>query len=108
MVPSSNLGLQPQIQLDVARFKDGADLDGERLAARIALPNTHAGALTSQLAAVVDYAAVRAVATVRPKMLFDVIECSFFVVEVRGGKGAAHAACLRDADGYVKYNNATI
>ena len=52
--------LQPDMQLDVACLEDGADLDGERLAAGIALVGAYAGAFAFQLAAAIDHAAVRA------------------------------------------------
>lgn len=36
-------GLQPQVQRNVRGFKDGADLDGEGLAAGVALANADPG-----------------------------------------------------------------
>lgn len=79
-------GLEPQMQLDVARFEDGANLNGERFAAVVALVHAYSGALALQLAAAINGAAVRTNATVWPNTRFDEIICGLFVVEVWFGK----------------------
>ena len=75
-------GLKPNVQLDVARLEDGADLDGEWLAAVIALVHANAGALAFQLAAAIDHAAVRANAAIGPDARLDKLVCGFFIVKV--------------------------
>jgi hypothetical protein len=54
------------MQLDVAALENRADLDGEGLAAGIALVNANARALAFQRAALIDGAAMGADATIRP------------------------------------------
>ena len=78
--------LQPDMQLDVARLEDGPNLDGERLAAGIALVGAYAGALALQLAAAINGPTVRAYATVGPNAGLDKLVCSFFVMEVWSGE----------------------
>lgn len=101
------------MQFDVAGLKDGPDLDGERLAARIAFVGAYASALAAQLAATLDNAAVRTDPTVRPDTRFYKLIGRVLVVEVRGGK-IGHGASrlpLRYGGvrlGYVKYNFAEI
>ena len=74
--------LQPDMQLDVAGLKNGADLNSEWLAARIALVGAYAGALALQLAALIDDPAMGAYAPVGPDPILDKLVCGFFVVEV--------------------------
>ena len=53
-------GLQPEVHCNVAVFKDGADLDGKRLAASVALVRTDAGGFAARLAAFTHNAALLA------------------------------------------------
>jgi hypothetical protein len=64
--------LEPDMQRDMARFKDGSDLDGERLATSVALVDANAGALAPQQSRAIKDAAMRAYPTVRPNLRFDV------------------------------------
>ncbi len=74
--------LKPDMQLDVACLEDGPDLDGEGLAAGIALVGAYAGTLTLELAAAVNNAAVWANTYVRPNPSLDKCVSRFFVVEM--------------------------
>lgn len=101
--------LQPEVHRNVAGFKNGADLDGEGLAARVALVGADAGGLAAQLASALTFAAVRADTTVRPDARFDIGVSSFFVVELRAGQNGhceplGYTLNLGVAAGYVKYN----
>jgi hypothetical protein len=58
--------LKPDMQLDVAGLEDGPHLNGEGLAAGIALVDADPGALALQRTAFVEHAAMRANAPVRP------------------------------------------
>jgi hypothetical protein len=82
--------LQPYVQLDMAGFEDGADLDGERLAAGIALIDADSGAIAFQWPALIDYAAMRTDTTVRPQPRLDEPISGFFAVEMSGGKNGRH------------------
>src|SRR3569623_1828993 len=99
--------LKPKVHGDVRGFKDGADLHGEGLTALVALVSANAGRLALHLADALHTPAMRADRTVRPDARLDISVGGFFVVEVRCGKGAAHASYLRFCVGYVKYNNAS-
>src|SRR5579885_149466 len=102
--------LQPQAQRDMAGLKDGADLDGKRFPAVVALVGADPGAFAGQLAYALGRAAMHAKRAVRPDARFNEGVCGFFVVEVRGGKdGSGHdsspmAEILPLPFGYVKYN----
>jgi hypothetical protein len=77
--------LKPFVHRHVAGLEDGPDLDGEGLAARIALVGAYAGAFALQLA----YAALLASwanRTVGPHAGFDELVCGFFIVKVGRGK----------------------
>lgn len=78
--------LQPDMQLYMARLENGPDLDGEGLAARIALVEAGASALASQLAAIVHNATMGADATLRPNVRLYELVGGFFIVKVRRGK----------------------
>jgi hypothetical protein len=82
--------LQPDMQLDVAGLEDGPDLDGERLAASVALIDPDAGAVTFQRSALVDNAAMRARAPVRPESPFHEPIGGFIAMEMCGGKDGRH------------------
>ena len=73
--------LQPDMQLDVAGLEDGADLDGERLAARIALVSAYAGALALHLAILAHNATVRANGAFWPDVRLDKFICGVFIVK---------------------------
>ena len=106
--------LQPQVHGNVAGLKDGADLDGEGLAAAVALVSTDAGRFAAHLAGALRFAAVRASPTVRPDARLDIGIRGFFIVKLGAGQdghGAYFLACplyLRLAGGYVKYNIAKV
>jgi hypothetical protein len=79
--------LEPHAQWHVARFHDGAHLDGERLAAGVALAETRAGAFALQSADVFrGCAAVRAYWTIRPEPRFNESVSRFLAVEMCFGK----------------------
>src|SRR5215204_5524210 len=78
--------LEPYMQLDMAGLNDGADLDGEGLAAGIALVNADPGALALQRTALVEHAAMRADAPVRPDVRLDESVGGFFAVVLRLGQ----------------------
>src|SRR3546814_472104 len=59
-------GQQPLVQRHLGALKDGADGDGELLAAGTAEPQTGPRALALDAAGIVDHAAVRADRTMRP------------------------------------------
>ena len=105
--------LKPDVHRNLAVLKDGADLDGERLAALIALPQARAGGLALELADALHAAAMRADGAIRPQPRLNVSVGRFFVVKVRGGK-VRHGRLrfvgtyLRRTSGYVKYNNAKL
>ena len=66
----------------MAVFEDGADFDGERLAAVLALVSADAGGLALELRhTVMRSAALRADWTIGPKPSFDPFVGFFFVVE---------------------------
>src|SRR5690606_10274067 len=78
--------LQPKAHRNLAVFKYGADLHGERLAALVALVRANAGGLATHLADALHAATVRADRALRPDALLNVRVSRFFVVKVRGGK----------------------
>src|SRR3954471_18202723 len=78
--------LQPDMQLYMASFEDGPDLDGEGLAASVALIDTDPRALALQRAALVYHAAMRAEAAARPDMRLDEGVGGFFAVVLRLGQ----------------------
>src|SRR5207302_2665042 len=73
--------LQPDMQRNVALLEDGADLDGKRLAAGVALVSAEPSALAFQRSALVDNAAMRANAPVRPNHAFNIGVGGLFVLE---------------------------
>lgn len=75
--------LKPEMQRRVTGFKDGADLDGEGLAAGVALVSADPSALALQLPAAIDNAAMGADATARPNDALDPIVCGLLVMEPR-------------------------
>jgi hypothetical protein len=83
--------LEPHMQLHMARLKDSTDLDGERLAAGVALVDANAGALALQRPALIDDAAVRAWPAVGPQSPLDKPISGFFAVEMCGRKDGWHA-----------------
>lgn len=103
--------LQPEAQRDVAGLENGADLNGERLAALVALVSADPGALTFHLADANAAGAVRADRAGRPDARFNEGISGFFVMELRGGKDrgshdvfSVSAPSVRLRSGYVKYN----
>src|SRR5580704_4789584 len=74
--------LEPNVHRHVTLLEDGSDLDGKWLPAGVALVDADPGALSIQLAAVADSAAMRANAPVRPNDRFDVGVGGWFVAEV--------------------------
>lgn len=78
--------LQPMVQLHMAGFKDGADFDGEGLAALVALVSANAGALALHLGNALDTAAMRANRTVRPNPGFHKPIGGGFIVKVAVGQ----------------------
>jgi len=73
--------LQPDVHGDMAFLKDGSDLDGERLAAGVALVDADPGALALQQPAITDRAAMWAHAPIWPDDRLDVSVGSVFVAE---------------------------
>lgn len=87
--------LQPKMQRDMARFEDGADLDGKRLAAVVALIGAYAGAFATHLGIALYAAAMRAYRAARPYTGLDKGVSFFFVVKVRGVEdGISHDLLL--------------
>jgi hypothetical protein len=89
-------GLQPQVQLNMAAFKDGANANGELLAAVFAFFEAMAlyafwvflGCLRAnalQFVCVIDNATSEADRTIRPEHTLNVRKGCGFVVHVRGG-----------------------
>ena len=101
--------LQPQTKRNVTRFKDGADLDSEGLAAFVAFVDADASAGAAETARTVDHAAMRADNTIRPNARFDEIVGRLFVVKVGLREdGFRHDALRYERRivvliGYVKY-----
>jgi hypothetical protein len=73
--------LEPDVHRNVALFEDGADLDGEGLAAGIAFVDADAGGLSVQRSRLFDNAAMRADPTIRPDNLLDVCVSDFLIAE---------------------------
>ena len=86
--------LQPVAQLDMARLKDGADLDGKGLAAVFALPQTNASAFALKLVVRAYDATMRAYRTIGPQVRFNELVRCFFVVKVRSGKDRFGHECF--------------
>lgn len=85
--------LKHLIQRDLGAFKDGADLDGELLAAVRALPQ--AKPALAEIVVLAAYgAAMRAHGAFGPQQPFEFIEGGGFVVKVGGGQGG-HGLGLR-------------
>jgi hypothetical protein len=84
--------LEPDMQLDMARLENSADLDGEGLAAGIALVDTDAGAFAVQRPRAIDNTAVRAWPAIGPQPRFDEPISGFFAMEMIGGKDGRHGA----------------
>ena len=75
--------LKPDMQLDVAGLKNGADLDGEWLAALVALVSAYAGALALQLVnSILTCSAMGANRTVRPYTRLYEFVGRFFIMKV--------------------------
>ena len=74
--------LEPDMQSNMALFKNRPDLDRKLLTAIVALPQPYAGGFASKAAAVIDPAAMRADRTLRPQDAFQLCESGGFVVEV--------------------------
>jgi hypothetical protein len=88
--------LQPDVHRHMAFLEDGADFDGERLAAGIALVGTDPGALALQRAALVHNAAMRADAPGGPHNSLDVGIGGLLVAEagfVKNGLGHDISPC---------------
>jgi hypothetical protein len=83
-------GLKPHMQRDVAGLEDGADLDGEWLAALIALVSADPGTLAAHLADALDTATVGADRTVWPYASLDEPIRRSLIVEVLVGKDGRH------------------
>lgn len=64
--------LQPNVHRHVTFLEDGPDLDGKRLAAGIALIDADAGALALQRSRLIEDAAMRTDAAIRPDDVLDV------------------------------------
>jgi hypothetical protein len=80
-------GQNPLGERDMRAFHNGADRDGKRLAAVLALVDAGARALAGQLGdAVAHHAATRAMRTVRPENAFEVGARGLVVVEDRVGE----------------------
>ena len=75
--------LQPDVQLDVAALEHGADLDGEGLAAGVALVEADAGGLAPHLRDALAALAMRAHRAFRPHACFEPSVGGFFVQQVR-------------------------
>ena len=78
--------LEPEVQRDVAALKYRAHLDGERLAAGVALVDADASAGALELADPLIALATRADRTLRPDARFDVGIGGLFVMEVQGAE----------------------
>jgi hypothetical protein len=76
--------LQPKAQLNMARFENGSDFHGERLAAVVALANAKASRFASHqpYARRIGIAAMRAYRAVRPNARFDISVSDAFIVEM--------------------------
>lgn len=84
-------GLEPNPHRHVAGLKHGADLDGEGLAASVALAKANPVGLAPQPAdLLLGCAAMRADRAIRPEPRFDVLIGGFFVMKVCGGKDGSH------------------
>lgn len=101
--------LQPETKRKMAILENGADLDGEGLAAAVALAEARTGGLAIQAANLVaNRPAMRADGTVGPEPGFDVLEGGSLGMEVIGGKDrighllAPMARTLGFGGGYVK------
>src|ERR1700730_653952 len=83
---------QPIAHGYMAILKNGADLNGKWLPARIAFVKSDAAALALKQCGAVDHAAMRAHATICPNQRFEIGISSCFVVKAKGGKdGFGHA-----------------
>jgi len=69
----------------MARLKNGADLDGERLPAYIAFVSSYAGALALHLTYPFSSATMGTNRAIRPKSSLNIGVCSFFVLKVGFG-----------------------
>lgn len=103
--------LTPDAQWYMAPLEDGADLDGEWLAALVAFVGADPGALAPHLTNTVNAATVRAHRTFRPNPRLHERAGSFLVVKVRCGNCRHGSRSLLQAfypvaAGYVRYNNA--
>ena len=78
--------LQPEVHGDVASLKDGADLDGEGLAARIALIGADTGRSAVHFAGPFTFATMRADPAIRPNPRLNIGVSGGFIVELRTGK----------------------
>jgi hypothetical protein len=102
--------LKPDMQLDVTGFEDGPDLDGERLAALIALVGAYTSAFALQLVhAILTRATVGANRTIGPDMAFHEFVGRFFVMEMclvqyRHRSSPIDVDTVPNDIGYVKYN----
>lgn len=76
-------GEKPLVQRNFAIGKDGADDNGELLAAVLALPQAWARALALQFVVLADNGAVRADHAIRPAQRFKVFAGFVGVLEVR-------------------------
>src|SRR5882672_3225190 len=76
--------LQPKMQRDMTRLEDGPDLDGEGLAAVVALVNAYPGALAAHLAIAFHATAMWAYRAARPYASLDKGVSFFFFVKVGG------------------------
>jgi hypothetical protein len=83
--------LEPEAQRDMRGLEDRPDLDGERLAAVVALVNADPRGLPCERPVALDAAAMRADRAARPNARFDEAIGGFFVVEVRGFEDLRHA-----------------
>ena len=101
-------GLQPMVHFHMAGLKDGADFDGEGLAALVTLLGADAGGFAAHLADALVAATVRADRTIRPDPRLDKRISGFFIVKVgRGQVRHDFSPYLLDMGllgGYVKYN----
>ena len=83
------------MQRHVARLENGPDLDGERFAARPAIPKAGARALALHLCRLADNAAVRADRTIRPKPALDILDRGFLISKVGNVQKGLHGRSPR-------------
>lgn len=74
--------LKPEMHRNMARLKDGPNLDGEGLAALVALVGADAGAPAAHLPDALETAAMRADRTFRPNPRLDKGVSGFFAMKV--------------------------